>query len=130
MRSKPEPRDTVDIPPSNPDDPIDLESSHEHLLRKKVGKRKQVDAKAEGQPEKKVRRKKITRRGNLDAFVSEPVYEIPSSPVPTEPSSVVNEELPPSPPRASIADQLKNAETPENEEKSLTQGLWMLMLVL
>ncbi|MFS8034779.1 hypothetical protein Hanom_Chr17g01585211 [Helianthus anomalus] len=39
-KPKPEPRDTADIPPSNPDDPIDLESSHEHLLRKKAGKRK------------------------------------------------------------------------------------------
>ncbi|MFS8007743.1 hypothetical protein Hanom_Chr14g01264641 [Helianthus anomalus] len=26
-KPKPEPRDTADIPPSNPDDPIDLESS-------------------------------------------------------------------------------------------------------
>ncbi|KAJ0578236.1 hypothetical protein HanIR_Chr05g0245091 [Helianthus annuus] len=37
-RPKPEPRDTADIPPSNPDDPIDLESSPEHLLRTKAGK--------------------------------------------------------------------------------------------
>ncbi|MFS7918969.1 hypothetical protein Hanom_Chr03g00207411 [Helianthus anomalus] len=35
-RPKSEPRDTADIPPSNPNDPIDLESSPEHLLRKKV----------------------------------------------------------------------------------------------
>ncbi|MFS7980372.1 hypothetical protein Hanom_Chr10g00938681 [Helianthus anomalus] len=35
-RPKPEPRDTVDIPPLNPDDPIDLESSPERLLRKKA----------------------------------------------------------------------------------------------
>ncbi|KAF5781895.1 hypothetical protein HanXRQr2_Chr11g0489201 [Helianthus annuus] len=72
-RPKPEPKDTADIPPSNPHDPIDLESSPERLVRKKAGKRKQTDAEAEGQPAKKVRRKKITRRGNLDAFISEPV---------------------------------------------------------
>ncbi|KAM0071882.1 hypothetical protein Hdeb2414_s0001g00030301 [Helianthus debilis subsp. tardiflorus] len=64
-RPKPEPIDTADIPPSNPDDPIDLESSPEHLLRKKAGKRKQADVEAEGQPEKKIRRKKITRGATL-----------------------------------------------------------------
>ncbi|KAJ0791805.1 hypothetical protein HanOQP8_Chr01g0010081 [Helianthus annuus] len=72
-RPKPEPKDTADIPPSNPDDPIDLESSPERLVWKKAGKRKQTDAGAEGQHAKKIQRKKITRRGNLDAFISEPV---------------------------------------------------------
>ncbi|KAM0041226.1 hypothetical protein Hdeb2414_s0011g00363841 [Helianthus debilis subsp. tardiflorus] len=38
-----------------------------------------------------------------------------NSPVPTETSSVVNEDLPPSSPHASIADQLKNTEIPERE---------------
>ncbi|KAJ0848661.1 hypothetical protein HanRHA438_Chr13g0592751 [Helianthus annuus] len=70
-RPKPEPKETADIPPSNPDDPIDLESSPEYLVRNKAGKRKQSGAEAEGQPAKKVQRKKITRRGNLDAFISE-----------------------------------------------------------
>ncbi|KAJ0785758.1 hypothetical protein HanOQP8_Chr02g0046881 [Helianthus annuus] len=74
-RPKAEPRDTADIPPSNPDDPIDLESSPERLLRKKVGKRKQTDVEVEGQPVKKVQRKKITRRGNLDAFIAKPALE-------------------------------------------------------
>ncbi|MFS7962258.1 hypothetical protein Hanom_Chr08g00724541 [Helianthus anomalus] len=74
-RPKSEPRETADIPPSNPDDPIDLESSPEHLLRKRVGKRKQAEVEAEGQPEKKVQRKKITRRGNLDAFIANPIHE-------------------------------------------------------
>ncbi|MFS7934955.1 hypothetical protein Hanom_Chr05g00397741 [Helianthus anomalus] len=73
-RPKPEPKDTVDIPPSNPNDPIDLESSPERLLRKKAGKRKHRDADAEGQPAKKIQRKKITRKGNLDVFISEPVH--------------------------------------------------------
>ncbi|MFS7959988.1 hypothetical protein Hanom_Chr08g00697611 [Helianthus anomalus] len=137
-RPKPEPRYTANIPPSNPDDPIDLESSPEHLLRKKAGKRKQADAEAEGQPEKKVRRKKITRRGNLDAFIAKPVHgrcyslfsllyalnncdlcvclaENPNSPVHTEPSSVVNEDLPPSPPRAFVTKQLENAGASKNE---------------
>ncbi|KAJ0604070.1 hypothetical protein HanRHA438_Chr02g0057011 [Helianthus annuus] len=47
-RPKPEPKDTADIPPSDPDDPIDLELSPERLLRKKAGKRKQTNAEAEG----------------------------------------------------------------------------------
>ncbi|KAM0043086.1 hypothetical protein Hdeb2414_s0010g00337121 [Helianthus debilis subsp. tardiflorus] len=72
-RPKPEPNDTADIPPSNPDDSIDLESSPERLLRKKTGKRKQTDAKAESQPSRKIHRKKITRRGNLDAFTANPL---------------------------------------------------------
>ncbi|KAJ0458039.1 hypothetical protein HanIR_Chr15g0780591 [Helianthus annuus] len=70
-RPKPELKDTADIPPSNPDDPIDLESSPKHLVRKKARKRKHTGAKAEGQPAKKIQRKKITRKGNLDAFISE-----------------------------------------------------------
>ncbi|MFS7975476.1 hypothetical protein Hanom_Chr10g00881061 [Helianthus anomalus] len=91
----------ADIPLSNPDDPIDLESSPEHLVRNRAGKRKQSSAEAEGQPAKKIHKKKITKRGNLDAFIS-------GSPLP-----VVNEELPPSLLRASAADPLKNTETPE-----------------
>ncbi|MFS7930658.1 hypothetical protein Hanom_Chr04g00346841 [Helianthus anomalus] len=139
-RPKPEPRDTADIPPSNPDDPINLESSPERLLRKKAGKRKQADAEAEGQPEKKVRRKKITRRGNLDAFIVKPVHgrcysfssllyalnncdlcvclaETPNSPLHTEPSSMVNEDLLPSPSRASVTEHLENVGASENETK-------------
>ncbi|KAM0070822.1 hypothetical protein Hdeb2414_s0001g00017751 [Helianthus debilis subsp. tardiflorus] len=85
---KAEPRDIADIPPSNPDDPIDLESSPELLLKPKAGKGKQIDSKAEGQPAKKFQRKKITRKGNLDAFISKPVLEKPSSPVHAEPSSM------------------------------------------
>ncbi|KAM0031830.1 hypothetical protein Hdeb2414_s0017g00513561 [Helianthus debilis subsp. tardiflorus] len=75
-KPKAEPRDTTDIPPSNPKDPIDLESSPEPLLKKKAGKRKQTDAEAEGQPAKKIQRKKITRRGNLDAFIAKPVLVV------------------------------------------------------
>ncbi|KAJ0786079.1 hypothetical protein HanOQP8_Chr02g0051011 [Helianthus annuus] len=99
-RPKPEPKDAADIPPSNPEDPIDLESSPGRLVRNKEGKRKQTHDEAEGQPEKKIQRKKITRRGNLDAFISE---SVPENPVSTEPSSVANEELPLSPPCASVA---------------------------
>ncbi|KAM0070808.1 hypothetical protein Hdeb2414_s0001g00017551 [Helianthus debilis subsp. tardiflorus] len=79
-KPKAEPRDTADIPPSNPDDPIDLESSPEPLLKKKAGKRKHTDTEADGKPAKKVQRKKITRRGNLDAFITKPTLENPSSP--------------------------------------------------
>ncbi|KAJ0754169.1 hypothetical protein HanPI659440_Chr09g0343871 [Helianthus annuus] len=70
-RPKSEPKETVDIPASNPDDPIDLESSPEHLVRNKAGKRKQSGTEAEDQPARKIQRKKITRRGNLNAFISE-----------------------------------------------------------
>ncbi|MFS8023617.1 hypothetical protein Hanom_Chr16g01453511 [Helianthus anomalus] len=72
-RPKPEPKDTADIPPSNPEDRIDLESSLEHLVRTKAGKRKQTGVEAEGQPAKKIQRKMITRKGNLDAFILESV---------------------------------------------------------
>ncbi|MFS7913254.1 hypothetical protein Hanom_Chr02g00139691 [Helianthus anomalus] len=114
-RPKSEPRDTADIPPSNPDDPIDLESSPERLLRKKAGKRKQTDAEVEGPPVKKVQRKKIARRGNLDSFIAKPALEKPSSHVPAEPSSVVNEELPPSPPRAPTNERFKSTDSTDNE---------------
>ncbi|MFS7904088.1 hypothetical protein Hanom_Chr01g00031831 [Helianthus anomalus] len=93
-RPKPEPKNTADIPPSNPHDPIDLESSPERLVRKKAGKRKQTD-----------------------------VGEKLVSPVPTEPSIVANEEVPPSPPRASVAEQLKNIETPEAGDAAGTKNL-------
>ncbi|KAJ0518627.1 hypothetical protein HanLR1_Chr11g0417371 [Helianthus annuus] len=107
---KPEPRDSADIPPPNPNEPIDLDSSPEHLVHRKVGKMKQTDTGAEGQPPKKVQRKKITRKGNLDAFVSESVPEVPVAPIPTKLQSVVNEELPSTPPHASVADQLEPTE--------------------
>ncbi|KAF5790225.1 hypothetical protein HanXRQr2_Chr09g0380641 [Helianthus annuus] len=113
-KPKAEPRDTADIPPSNPEDPIDLESSSEPLLKKKAGKRKQTDAEAEGQPAKKVQRKKITRRGNFDAFIVKPVPEKPSSHA--EPSSAVNEDLPPSPPRAPINEQLEGTKATGEDE--------------
>ncbi|MFS7946954.1 hypothetical protein Hanom_Chr06g00542381 [Helianthus anomalus] len=121
-KPKPEPKDIADIPPLNPEDPIDLESSPEHLLRKKAGKRKQTNAETEGQPSKKVRKKKITRRGNLDAFIAKPVLEKPSSHVHAEPSSMVNEELPPSPSRAPVNEQLKSTEATVNEAEK-TAGL-------
>ncbi|KAL9997616.1 hypothetical protein Hdeb2414_s0612g00923981 [Helianthus debilis subsp. tardiflorus] len=111
---KPEPRDSADIPPSNPDDPINLESSPEHLVQRGASKRKQTDTDAEGQPPKKVQKKKITRRGNLDAFVTEPVPEVPVTSIPTNLQSVVNEELPSTPPHASVADQLKPIEVADD----------------
>ncbi|MFS7945428.1 hypothetical protein Hanom_Chr06g00524181 [Helianthus anomalus] len=121
-KPKPEPRDTADIPPSNPDDPIDQESSPEHLLKKKAGKKNQANVEPEGQPDKKVRRKKITRMGNLDAFIAKPVLEKPNSHVHTKPSSVVNEELPPSPLRGSVYEQLENADALENEAEKTVEA--------
>ncbi|KAM0019863.1 hypothetical protein Hdeb2414_s0025g00660721 [Helianthus debilis subsp. tardiflorus] len=92
---------------------------------KKV-KRKQTGSEAEGQPAKKIQRKKITRKGNLDAFISESAPTIPTS-IPTESLPVVNEKLPPSPLPATIvvvqsramrflkvvADDVDNPQVPE-----------------
>ncbi|KAJ0577606.1 hypothetical protein HanIR_Chr05g0237941 [Helianthus annuus] len=117
---KPEPRDSAGVPPSNPNEPIDLDSSPEHLVHRKAGKRKQADTGAEDQPPKKVQRKKITRKGNLDAFVSESVPEVPVSPAPIEIPFVVNKELPPTPPRAAVADPLESSKVAgEGVEKSV-----------
>ncbi|KAF5763824.1 hypothetical protein HanXRQr2_Chr15g0684941 [Helianthus annuus] len=69
-KPKPEPRDTADIPLPNPDDPIDVESSPEPLVRTKVVKRKQPEGEAAAQPAKKITRKNIGKKGNLDAFVA------------------------------------------------------------
>ncbi|KAJ0715445.1 hypothetical protein HanPI659440_Chr13g0501221 [Helianthus annuus] len=69
-KSKPEPRDTADILVPNPDDPIGLESSLEPFLRTKAVKRKQPEGGAAAQLVKKIGRKKIGKKSNLDAFVS------------------------------------------------------------
>ncbi|KAJ0533887.1 hypothetical protein HanIR_Chr09g0413581 [Helianthus annuus] len=124
-RPKPEPKDSADIPPSNPEDPIDLESSPEHLVRRGANKRKQTDTDAEDQPPKKVQRKKITRRGNLDAFVTESVPAAPIVPTPTNMQSVVNEELPPTPPHAPAAatEGVDDAEKSVETERSADAGL-------
>ncbi|MFS7978011.1 hypothetical protein Hanom_Chr10g00910671 [Helianthus anomalus] len=104
--------DTTDIPQSNPDDPIDLESSPERLLRKKAGKRKQTGVDDVGQPAKKVQ-KKITKRGNLDAFIAKPVLaKFPCSP---KAIIVVNEELLPSPSRAPVNEPLESTEVIDHE---------------
>ncbi|KAM0057746.1 hypothetical protein Hdeb2414_s0005g00161971 [Helianthus debilis subsp. tardiflorus] len=123
-KPKAEPRDTTDIPPSNPGDPIDLESSPEPLLKTKAGKRKQTDAEAEGQPAKKVQRKKITRRANLDAFIAKPPPEKPSSPVHAETSFTVNEDLLPSPPRAPISEQLESTKAAGEDEVENSVEAW------
>ncbi|MFS7889167.1 hypothetical protein Hanom_Chr00s000003g01603791 [Helianthus anomalus] len=109
-RKKPKavPRDAADISASNADNPIDLESSPEPLLKTKAGKRKQVEVDAEAQPAKKVQIRKINRRGNLAAFIVKPHLENPVSPVHAEPSSAVNEDLPLSPLRAPVSGQLEN----------------------
>ncbi|KAJ0480236.1 hypothetical protein HanIR_Chr13g0629261 [Helianthus annuus] len=109
-RPKSEPKDSADIPPSNPDDPIDLESSPEHLVQRGASKRKQTDTNAEDQPPKKIQRKKITRRGNLDAFVTESVPVTPVAPTPIDVQAVKHEELPPTPPHASATVQSNAAE--------------------
>ncbi|KAF5785509.1 hypothetical protein HanRHA438_Chr10g0441901 [Helianthus annuus] len=69
-KQKAESKDTTDIPESNPDDPIDLESSPEPLVRKNTEKRKKPEGGAAAQPAKKMARKKIGKKGNLDAFAA------------------------------------------------------------
>ncbi|MFS7930407.1 hypothetical protein Hanom_Chr04g00343971 [Helianthus anomalus] len=61
-KPKPEPRDTADIPVSNPDDPIDGESSPEPFVSPKAVKRKQPEGEATAQPTKKITRKKISKK--------------------------------------------------------------------
>ncbi|KAJ0592912.1 hypothetical protein HanHA300_Chr03g0091171 [Helianthus annuus] len=67
---KAEPRDTADIPLSNPDEPIDVESSPKPLVRTKAVKRKKPEGEAAAQPTKKISTKKIGMKGNLDAVVA------------------------------------------------------------
>ncbi|KAJ0922613.1 hypothetical protein HanPSC8_Chr05g0205931 [Helianthus annuus] len=57
-----EPQDTMDIPASNQDDPIDLDSSPEPLLRIKAEKRKKPEGGAAAQPMKKMRGRRLVRR--------------------------------------------------------------------
>ncbi|MFS7987657.1 hypothetical protein Hanom_Chr11g01025471 [Helianthus anomalus] len=102
------PLDIADIPASNPDDPIDLESSPEPLVKTKAGKRKQVEVEAEAQPAKKAQRRKISRRGNLDAFIAKP--------------PPVNDDLLPSPPCASISEQLESTKVVENEAEKIAEA--------
>ncbi|KAM0007809.1 hypothetical protein Hdeb2414_s0131g00806601 [Helianthus debilis subsp. tardiflorus] len=45
-KPKPEPQDTTDIPASNLNEPIDMDSSPEPLVRTKVEKRKHVEVEA------------------------------------------------------------------------------------
>ncbi|MFS7981361.1 putative transcription factor C3H family [Helianthus anomalus] len=93
---------------------IDLDSSPEPLRTKAV-KRKQPEGGAAAQPVKKIGRKKISKRGNLDALA---VKLSPERPVPSaraEPLSVFNDDLPPSPPRVSIREQLEGTKTAETE---------------
>ncbi|KAJ0482619.1 hypothetical protein HanIR_Chr13g0655951 [Helianthus annuus] len=121
-KPKAEPRDTADMLASNPDDPIDLESSPEPLLRTKAWKRKQAEVKAEAQPAKKVQRRKISKRGNLDAFIAKPLSEKTVSSVHAEPSSVVNEDIPPLPPRAPVSEQLEGSNAVENEAEKTAEA--------
>ncbi|KAJ0827602.1 hypothetical protein HanRHA438_Chr17g0827761 [Helianthus annuus] len=139
-KPKAEPRDTAGIPASNPDDPIDLESSPEPLVKTKTGKRKQVEIEAEAQPAKKIPGRKISKRGNLDAFIAKPppgeclclfyvlnvnmhfaLAEKKTPVASAEPSSVVNEYLPPSPPHAPISEQLEGTKAAEDEAEKIAK---------
>ncbi|MFS7969585.1 hypothetical protein Hanom_Chr09g00810951 [Helianthus anomalus] len=108
-KPKPEPRDTADILVANLEDPIDLESSPEPLLRTKAVKRKQLEGEVGVQPAKKITRKKISKK------------ERPVPSVRAESSSVFNDDLPPSAPRASIKEQLEGTKTVEAEVKKTVE---------
>ncbi|MFS8029622.1 hypothetical protein Hanom_Chr17g01524421 [Helianthus anomalus] len=98
---------------ANPDDPIEVDSSPEPLLRTKAVKRKQPEGGAVAQPVKKIGRKKIGKKGNLDAFVAKFSLEKPIPPVQQESSSIFNDDLPPSSPHASIKEQWEGTQTVE-----------------
>ncbi|KAJ0876252.1 hypothetical protein HanPSC8_Chr11g0486301 [Helianthus annuus] len=120
-KPKVEPRDTADIPALNPDDPIDLESSPEPLLRTKAVKRKQIKVEAGAQPAKKVPKKENCSGGNLDAFITKPPPEKPIPSVRVEPSSVFNDDLPPSSPRTSVKEQLEDTKAVETEVEKVVE---------
>ncbi|KAJ0639883.1 hypothetical protein HanLR1_Chr16g0608791 [Helianthus annuus] len=110
-KPKAEPRDTTDILVSNPDDPMNLESSQEPLLRTKAVKRK-PEGEAAAQPVKKIIRKKINKKGNLDALAAK---------LSPESSSVFNDDLPRSPPRVTIKDQLEGTKVTEAEAEKAVE---------
>ncbi|KAJ0575917.1 hypothetical protein HanPSC8_Chr05g0195011 [Helianthus annuus] len=118
-KPKPEPRDTADIPPSNLDDPIDLESNPERLLRKKAGKRKQTDVEAEGLTRRSRGRKSPGEAILMPLLRTRFLVKKTNSPVQIEPSSMVDEKLPPSPPRAPVNEPLGSAEVPENDAEKV-----------
>ncbi|KAJ0788758.1 hypothetical protein HanPI659440_Chr05g0195651 [Helianthus annuus] len=113
-KPKAEPRDTADIPVSNPDDPIDLESSPKPLRRTKAVKRK-PESEAVAQPAKKLTWKKIIKKGNLDTLATKLSPEKLTSSVRVESPSIFNDDLLPSPPRASIKEQLEGTKAAEAE---------------
>ncbi|MFS8024434.1 hypothetical protein Hanom_Chr16g01463201 [Helianthus anomalus] len=111
---KAKPLDTADLQVSNPDDPIDVDSSPEPLLKAKAVKRK-PESEAATQPAKKVTRKRINKKGNMDALSATLSPEKPIPSVHAESSSVFNDDLLPSPPRASIKEQLEGTKATEAE---------------
>ncbi|MFS8002694.1 hypothetical protein Hanom_Chr13g01205071 [Helianthus anomalus] len=75
----------------------------------KAGIRKQAEVETEAHPAKKAQRRKISRRGNLDAFIAKPCPVKPDSPVHAEP------------PHASISEQLESTKAVESEEEKIAE---------
>ncbi|XP_021985089.1 uncharacterized abhydrolase domain-containing protein DDB_G0269086-like [Helianthus annuus] len=73
------------------------------------------------QPSKKVQKRKIGKRGNLDAFITKPPPEKPIPSVCAEPSSVFNDDLPSSSPCASIKEQLEGTKAFETEVEKVVE---------
>ncbi|KAJ0702276.1 hypothetical protein HanPI659440_Chr14g0527571 [Helianthus annuus] len=118
-KPKAEPHDTVDIPMSNPDDPIDLESSPEPLLRTKAVKRK-LESEAAAQHAKKITRKESVRRVTWTLLLRSFLQKL-IPPVHVESSSVFNDDLPPTPPLASIREQLEGTKAAEAEVEKVIE---------
>ncbi|KAF5795236.1 hypothetical protein HanXRQr2_Chr08g0337271 [Helianthus annuus] len=80
-----------------------------------------VEVEAVAQPAKKVPRRKISKRSNLDAFVSKLSPEKPIPSACTESSSFFNDDLSPSLPRASIREQLESTKAFEMEVEKIVE---------
>ncbi|KAM0010203.1 hypothetical protein Hdeb2414_s0079g00779251 [Helianthus debilis subsp. tardiflorus] len=114
-KPKAEPRDTADIPASNPDDPIDLESSPEPLRGTKAVKRK-PESEAVAQPTKKIIRKNISKRVTRMLLLRSSLQvKKPMPYVRVESSSAFKDDLLPSPPRTSIKEQLEGTKAAKAE---------------
>ncbi|XP_021985627.1 titin homolog [Helianthus annuus] len=106
---KAEPRDTVDILVLNPDEPIDVKSSPEPLVRTKAVKRKKPEGEAAARPAKKISRKKIGKK------------EKPVLSVQVETLSAFNDDRPPSPPTSSKGN-LEGIKTVEAEVEKTVEA--------
>ncbi|KAF5797853.1 hypothetical protein HanRHA438_Chr07g0296331 [Helianthus annuus] len=117
-KPKAEPQVSADIPASNPDDPIDLDSSPEPLKRLKADKRKRPEGGAAAQPVTKMARKKIGKKGNLDAFAAKFSPEKTSALVQTDTLFSFSDDRVPSPPPELNKENLEGEKIVEKEAET------------